>query len=107
MPFKMNDISLELIRDHQPVRNLVRKACLPAAEPFRGRVLTHDFHDIGRCDGSGIWESLLNSARSEPMVSMTVGNVDGCQVLTLCCNPICKSIGLLNRHKGIHEDSIP
>src|SRR5258706_8735088 len=67
----------------------------------------HDFHNVGRCDCSSIWESFKKSADSKPMVSMTVCNVDGCQVLTFCCNPICQSIGLLDRHRGIHQDGVP
>src|ERR1700741_2804914 len=107
MPFKANYISLELLRDHQPVRNLVRKACLPAFEPFWGGILAHDFHNIGRCDRSSIWKSFKKSARSKPMVSMAVGNVDGCQVLTFCGNPMGQSSGLLDSHKGIHQDGGP
>src|SRR5262245_9402109 len=107
MPFKANYISLELLRDHQPVRNLVRKACFPAFEPLRGGMLAHDFDNSGRCDCSSIWESFKKSACSKPMVSMAVGNVDVCQVPTLCRNPICQSSGLLDRHKGIHQDGVP
>src|ERR1044072_569964 len=70
-------------------------------------MLAHELHDVGRCDRLGIWESFKNSADSIPMVSMTVCNVDGCQVLTSCRNPICQSIGLLDRHKGIHQDGVP
>src|SRR5690242_9096102 len=100
MPFKVNYISLELLRDHQLVWNLVRGTCLPAFESFRGGILAHDFHNIGRCDRPGIWVSFKKSARPKPMVSMAVRNVDGCQIPALCCNPLRQSIGRLDRHKG-------
>src|SRR5262245_41876275 len=70
-------------------------------------MLAHDSHNTRRCDCSSIWESFKKSADSEPMVSMTVCDVDGCQVLTSCCNPIRQSIRLLDRHKGIYEDGVP
>src|SRR5215510_5679000 len=107
MAFKVNYISLELLGDHQPVRNLVRKACLPEFEDVWGGMLAHDFHNIGHCDSSCIWESFKKSADSKPMVSMTVCNVDGCQVLTPGCDPICQSTGLLDRHEGIYQDGVP
>src|SRR5215831_12319901 len=103
MLFQIDYISLELLRDHEPVWNLVWKCGLPDFENLWGSMLTHDFHNIRRCDSSGTWESFKKGGDSKPVVSMTVCNVDGCQVLTFCCNPICQSIGLLDRHKGIHQ----
>src|SRR6267142_1070306 len=91
---------IELCGHFQPYR-------LPDFEALWGSMLAHDFHNIGRCDCSSIWESFKKSADSKPMVSMTVCNVDGCQVLTFPRNPICQSIGLLDRHKGIHQDGVP
>src|SRR4030095_8730480 len=107
MPFQINDVPLEFLRDYEPVRNLVWKRRLPDVEDLWGTTLSHVFHNIGRCEWPSIWESFKNTACSKPVVSMAVGNVDGCQVLTFCCNPICQSIGLLNRHKGIHQDCVP
>src|SRR5258705_9573386 len=107
MPFQVDYIPLELLRDHEPVRNLVWKCGLPDFENVGGSMLAHDFHNIRRCDCSCIWESFKKSTDSKPMVSMAVSNVDGCQVLTFCCNPICQSVGLLDRHKGIHQDCVP
>src|SRR5437867_6691928 len=106
MPFQINCVRLELLRNYEPVRNLVWKRRLPDVEDLWGTTLSHVFHNIARCDCSSIWESFKKSARSKPVVSMAVGNVDGCQVLTFCCNPICQSIGLLERHKGIHQDGV-
>ena len=35
-----------------------------------------------------------------------MSNVDGCQVFSLCGDPICQRICLVGCHKGIHEDSV-
>src|SRR5207237_7766262 len=91
MPFQINYIPHELLRDHQPVRNLVWNSRLPDFDGLWGSLLAHAFHNIWRCDGSSTGESFKKSADSKPMVSMTVCNIDGCQVLTFCCNPICQS----------------
>ena len=108
MPFQINHISFELFGDHQFVRNLARKSRLPGPiEHLRGGILAHDLNRIGRCDQSGVWESFEKSANAKPMVSMAMCDVNGCQVFPFGCDPICQSVGLLDRHKGIHEDSVP
>src|SRR5262245_38792493 len=107
MPFQINYIPLELLRNNQPVRNLIWKCRFPDFEAFWGGMLTHDFDDIGRCDCGSIWESFQKSTDPKPMVSMTMCNVDGCQVLTFSNNPVCQGVGLRDRHKGIYQDSVP
>src|SRR6266567_7903894 len=108
MPFQINYIPFELLCDHQLVRNLARKSRLPdRTEELRGGILAHNLHSVGRCQCSGVWESLKKSADSKPMVSMAMRDVDGCQFLTSSCNPICQSLGLFDRHKGIHKHRVP
>src|ERR1700752_2203015 len=82
LPFQINYVPLEFLRDHQVVRNLSWECRLPALrEPLRGRILAHNLYDLGRRNGCSIWKSLQKSADSEPMVSATMRYVDGCQVL--------------------------
>src|SRR5262245_10848761 len=108
MPFQINDIAFELLRDYQPVRNLVWKCRLPdpIERSWRG-ILAHHLHSVGRGGRFGIWEALKKSADAKPMVSMTMCNVDVCQVLAACSYPICESVGLLDRHERIHQDGVP
>ena len=49
----------------------------------------HPLQNLGCCDCSGVWKSFKKSADSKPMVSMAMCNVDGFQVSTSSCNPIC------------------
>ena len=69
-------------------------------------MLTHDFHNIRRRYCSSIREAFKKSCDSKPMISMTMCNIDGCQVLAICCNQICQFICLLVGHKGVDENSI-
>src|SRR6202140_5128186 len=100
LSFQINYISSELLRDHQLVRNLAWECRLPdLTQEFRRRILTHYLHSIGSRNRFGVRNSLQKSADSKPMVPMAMGDVDGCQVLTFGCNPICKYVGLFDRHK--------
>src|SRR5438093_13163413 len=106
MPFKIQYVPLELLRDDQPVRNQARKTCLPETQNFGRDVGAHDFDDFGRRDRSRMREALEKSADSEPMVSVTMRDVNGRQVLALRRNPIRQCIGLLDRHEGIDENGV-
>src|SRR5262245_51486114 len=107
MSFEFQDIPVEFLRDDQPFWNLTRERRLPEWEDFWRGIQAHHFHSVGRCDRSRTGKSLEKGAESKPMVSMTMGDVDGCQVLTLARNPVCQSVGLLDRHEGIHQDGVP
>ena len=90
IPFDIDYIPFELFGDHQLVWNLTRKSWLLGTfERLRRGILAHYFNRIGGRHYFGVGEPLEKSSDTEPMVSMAVGNVDGCQVLPLSCNPIC------------------
>src|SRR2546425_11125998 len=80
MPFKIQYVPLELLRDGRPVRNQARKTCLPEAQNFGRGVGAHDFDDFGRRDSSRMREAFEKSTESEPMVSVTMRDVNGRQV---------------------------
>src|SRR5437870_716819 len=89
IPLKINYISFELLGDHEPIRNLARKARLPnLLKELWGGMLAHNSHNIWCRDRSSIWESFKKSSDSKPMVSMAMCNIDCCQVLAACRNPI-------------------
>src|SRR6476620_7586821 len=103
MPLKFNYISFQLLGDHKPLRDLTRKRRLPnLLKDFWGGMLTHDFHNIRGRYCSSIWEVFKNSSDTKPMISMAMCNIDSCQVLATCPNPICKGICLLDGHKSIN-----
>ena len=54
-----------------------------------------------------MWESLEKGRDAKPVVSMTKSNVDGCQVLGSCDNPIGQRIRLFDRHERIDQDGVP
>ncbi len=106
--FQIYCFPLEFLRDHQLVRNLPWKAYLPDSfKGLRGGILPHDLNGLGRRHCFGVWESLQERADSKPMVSMAMRNVDGYQVFIFRRHPICQSVSLLDRHEGIHQDSVP
>src|SRR4029077_15418682 len=105
--FEIDYIPFELFRDYQLVWNLARKSWLPSAvERLRGGVLSHDLNCIGRRNYFGVRESIEKCANSKPMVSMTVGNVDDCQILAFGGDPICQTIGLLGCQIGVDEHTV-
>src|SRR5919197_3572123 len=89
VPLEINYTSFELLGDHEPVRNLARKARLPNLLKYLwGCMLPHNSHDIWCRYCSSIWEVFKKSSDSKPMVSMAMRNIDCCQVLAACRNPI-------------------
>src|SRR3954452_5774054 len=89
VPFEINYFSFELLGDHEPIRDLAGKACLPNLLKYLwGRMLVHNSHNIRCRDCSSIWEAFKKSSYSKPMVSMAMRNIDCCQVLAACSNPI-------------------
>src|ERR671918_2023281 len=107
LSFKINYIPLQLLSDHKLVRDLSRKCRLPNLFKYLWRgLLTHDFHSIRRRNCFSIWEPFKESSDSKPMISMSMCNIDSCQVLATCCNPICQCICLLDGRKSVHQDCI-
>src|SRR6478735_5152494 len=100
--FEINYISFQLVSDSDPLGDLVRKPHFPnLLKELWGGMLAHDFHNIWCCYCSSIWEAFKKSSHSKPMVSMAMRNIDCCQVLAACNNPIHQSISLLDSHKGV------
>jgi hypothetical protein len=89
MSFQINYTPLELLREHELVRNLAWESRVPELEELWGGIQMHHLENVRCCDCSSVWKSFKKSVDSKPMVSMPMCNVDGCQVLTSSCNPIC------------------
>src|SRR6185437_2387648 len=89
VPFEIYYVSFELFGDDEPVWNLARKARLPnSLEDFWGGMLAHNIDNTRCCYCSSIWEAFKKSSDSKPMISMAMRNIDRCQVLAACSNPI-------------------
>src|SRR5215204_7185707 len=89
VPLEINYIFFELLGDHEPIRDLARKPRLPKPlEELWGGLLAHNSNNIRCRDCSSIWEVFKKCSDSKPMVSMTMCNIDCCQVLASCRNPI-------------------
>ena len=105
MPFEFDDISLELIGDHEPVRDPARKPRAPEVrDDVRRGVLAHEFHNIGRGDRSGIGKTIQERSDAKEMVAVAVGDIDRCQVLAARLDPIDQGVRLLDGDKGVNED---
>src|SRR5262245_28953148 len=90
IPFEFNYIFFELLGDHKSLRDLTRKRRLPnVLKDLWGGMLTHDFNNIRRRYCSSIWETFEYGSDTKPMISMAMCNIDSCQVLATCCDPIC------------------
>jgi len=64
MALQVDHVSLELLCDHQLVRNLSREPGLPSRkESFRGGIPAHHLNRVGRCDDTGVWEAFEPSRR--------------------------------------------
>jgi hypothetical protein len=63
MPFQIDYIPIEFLRDYEPIRNLLWKRGLLDFENFWRSMLPHDFHNVLRCDCSGFG----NRSRSVPI----------------------------------------
>jgi hypothetical protein len=60
--------------------------------PKRGKglrrgLLAHDAHNIGRCNGSGIGETIQQRTDAEEMVAVPVRSVNRCQIFSAPLDP--------------------
>src|SRR5258708_3215196 len=107
-PFELDHLSLELLGDHEPVRDLARKPRAPDVRDglWRG-LLLHAFHHRGRGDRSGLGETLQERSDAKEMVAVAVGAIDRGQVLAVCFDPLPQGVRLLDGKQGVDEDGVP
>ena len=106
VPFKIDHVSAELLGHHQFLGNLTRESGPPRGETLWRRIPLHHFDGVRRRHDSGVWKSLEDGTNPEPMIAVTMCDVDGRQILVLGRDPICQGGGLLDGHERIHEDGV-
>jgi hypothetical protein len=107
-PFELDHLALELLGDHEPVRDLARKQRAPEVRDVRWRgLLLHEFHHRGRGDRTGIGETLQERSDAKEMVAVAVGDIDRGQVFAVCFDPLYQGVRLLDGHQRVDEDGVP
>ncbi len=107
-PFELDHLALELLGDHEAVRDLARKAHAPEVRDERWRgLLVHAFHHRGRGDRTGRGETLQERSDAKAMVTVAVGDIDCCQVLAVRFDPLHQGARLLDGEQGVDEDGVP
>ena len=84
MALELNHVFGQFFGNHKMIGNLTGEKRIPERrEGLRRGLLAHDFHNIGRCNGSGIGETIQQRSNAKKMVSVAVGNIDRCQIFSL------------------------
>jgi hypothetical protein len=104
---KIQRISFEDLRYCQLRRNLASEARLPEGT-YKVRL---DLVLHGRNGGSGgkrswVWEPVQQKLETEKMVTVGMGDVNGCEIFAALGDPIQQLFRMLHRQEGIDEDGI-
>src|SRR5258705_8387670 len=88
--------------------NLTGKARLPKrSEGLRRCLLAHKLNHLRPRDKAGTWKSLQNCTGAKEMIAVAMGGVDRRQILAPRRNPIRQGARLLDRDRGVDQDSVP
>src|ERR1700687_4517032 len=105
--FQVNDVSGQLFRDRKLGGNLAGKARIPKRlERLSRCLLAHHLNHIGPRDKAGTWKSLQNCTGAKEMIAVAMGGVDRRQILSARHNPIRQGARLLDRNRGVDQDSV-
>src|SRR6266446_1559664 len=107
MAFQVNDVSGQLFRDRKMAGNLAGKTRIPIRSERLWRcLLAHNLNHIRPCDKAGTWKSLQNCAGAKEMIPVAMGGIDRNQILSTRRNPIRQGARLLDRNRGVDQDSV-
>src|ERR1700738_2293411 len=107
MAFQVNDVSGQLFGNCKMVGNLIGKTRIPKRSERLWRcLLAHNLNHLRPGDETGTWKSLQNCAGAKEMIAMAMGGVDRRQILAARRNPICQGARLLDRNRGVDQDSV-
>src|SRR6266436_5016105 len=105
--FQVNDISGQLFGSCKMAGNLAGKARIPKSSERLWRcLLAHNLNHIRPRDETGTWESLQNSTGAKEMIAVAMGGIDRRQILSARHNPIRQGARLLDRNRGVDQDSV-
>src|SRR5580700_6880103 len=107
MAFQVNDVSSQLLRDHQLSGNLVWKTRIPERlERLWRCLLAHYLDHLRPRDKAGTRKSLQDCTGAKEMIAVAMGGVDRRQTLSARQNPIRQCARLLNRNRGVDQDRV-
>src|ERR1700730_4586735 len=87
--------------------NLVGKARIPKRSERLWRcLLAHNLNQIRPRDKAGTGKSLQNRTGAKEMIAMAIGSVERRQMLSARHNPIRQGARLLDRNRGVDQDSV-
>src|SRR4029077_16317063 len=87
--------------------NLAGKTRIPKRSERLWRcLLAHNLNGIRPRDKAGTWKSLQNCAGAKEVIAMAMGGVDRRQILSARRNPIRQGARLLDRNRGVDQDSV-
>src|ERR1700682_466901 len=107
MAFQLNDVFSQLFGDCKLAGDLAGKARIPKRSERLWRcLLAHNLNHVRRRDETGSWKSLQNCTGAKEMIAVTMGGVDRRQILAFRRNPIRQGTRLLDRNRGVDQDSV-
>src|SRR2546425_4356058 len=87
--------------------NLAGKTRIPKRSERLWRcLLAHNLNHIRPRDKAGTWKSLQNCTGAKEMITVAMGGVDRRQILSARHNPIRQGARLLDRNRGVDQDSV-
>src|SRR6202163_4773562 len=87
--------------------NLAGETRIPKrSERLWRRLLAHSINHIRPRDKAGTWKSLQNRTGTKEMIAVAMGGVDRRQILSARHNPIRQGARLLDRNRGVDQDSV-
>src|SRR2546430_208801 len=87
--------------------NLVGKTWIPKRSERLWRcLLAHNLNHIRSRDKADTWKPLQNCTGAKEMIAMAMGGVDRRQILSARHDPIRQGTRLLDRNRGVDQDSV-
>src|SRR6266851_6761296 len=87
--------------------NLAGKTRIPICrERLWGCLLAHNLNHFRPRDETGTWKSIQNCTGAKEMITVAMSGVDGRQILSAGRHPIRQSTCLLERNRGVDQDSV-
>src|SRR6266852_4082718 len=106
--FQVDDVSGQLFGNCKMVGNLPGKTRIPKRTERLWRcLLAHNLNHLRPRDKAGTWKSLQDCTGAEEMIAVAMGGVDRRQILSARRNPIRQGACLLDRNRGVDQDSVP
>src|ERR1700730_383392 len=106
MAFQVNDVSGQLFSDRKVAGNLVGKARIPKRSERLWRcLLAHNLNHLRPRHETGTWKSLQNCTAAKEMIAVAMGGIDCRQILTARRHPIRQGSSLLDRNRGVDQNS--